>query len=299
MQSSVSIAPVSVDSIVISELPSQKPTTLLLRTNRPYLYNTWTINNRLRLQNEKLIKRQRSSCRIAFYSLWLCVSAGVMIIIVYRFTDECSLTTNQKQFFFIKCLRDWLYLIAICISLLASIGVIFGACRYFRSQTLNFLYDDEHEQHSTTTNSLLPMTIRSNSLTNSVFRQSENRDDEHSTTTVISSLTNTSLRRKMPPFNYDELPPETNPIIIRKSPNMNNNINKTLLFSSSTSTLSSPQSVLSTARSSNASNTITNSNKDEATSTFEDIRASTPTSYTTCISGVDIWGKQQRLSSYR
>jgi hypothetical protein len=300
MQSSVSIAPITADTIVVNELPSQKPTTLLLRTNRPYLYNSWTLNNRLRLKNEKLTKRQQSSCRIAFYSFWLCVTAGIMIIIIYRFTDECSLATNQKQFL-IKCFRHWLYLAAICTSLLAFSGVILGACQYFRSQTLNFLYDDEHQQHLINTNGLLPMTMTSYShcyptlLTNvnSIIssRQIQNRDDEHSNIILISSLTNTSLGRKIPPFNYDELPLETTPIIISKSPNMddNNNTNKILFFSSSTSNLSSPQSMLSTARSSNASNTITNS---KAPSILENTCTSTPATHITCISGVDVCKKQ-------
>jgi len=298
MQSSISIAPITTDTIVVNELPSQKPTTLLLRTNRPYLYNSWTVNNRLRLKNEQLKKRQQSSCRIAFYSFWLCVSAGIMIIVIYRFTDECSLTTNQKQFF-IKCFRHWLYLAAICTSLLACSGVILGACRYFRSQTLNFIYDDEHQQHLTNINGLLPMTTTSHSyyhptsLINGTSiipsRQIENLDDEHSNITLISSFTNTSLRRKIPPFNYDELPLQTNPIIILKSPKMDNNTKKTIFFLSSTSTLSSPQSMLSTARSSNASNTITNG---KAPSILENTYTSTPTSHVTSIPGIDIWNKQ-------
>jgi len=294
MQSSLSIAPITTDTIVVNELSSQKPTTLLLRTNRPYLYNSWIVNNRLRLKNEKLTKRQQSSCRIAFYSFWVCVTAGIMIIIIYRFTDECSLATNQKQFF-IKCFRHWLYLAAICTSLLAFSGVILGACQYFRSKTLNFLYDDEHQQYLINTNGLLPMTMTSHSYCYPTLissRQIQNRDDEHSNITLISSLTNTSLGRKIPPFNYDELPLETSPIIISKSPNMDNNNNNTkkiAFFSSSISTLSSPQSILSTARSSNASNTITNS---KAPSILENTCTNTPATHITCISGIDVCKKQ-------
>ncbi len=59
MQSSISIPLTPGESIAINELPSQRPTTLLLRTNRPYLYNSWTLNNRLRLKNEKLSKLQQ------------------------------------------------------------------------------------------------------------------------------------------------------------------------------------------------------------------------------------------------
>jgi hypothetical protein len=303
MQSSSSIPPTSAESIVINELPSQNPTTLLLRTNRPYLYNTWALNNRLRLKNEKLSKRQQSSCRIAFYSLWLCVSAGVMIIVIYRFTDECSLAPNPKQFF-IKCLRHWLFLAAICTSLLACGGVIFGACRFFRSQKFNFLYDEQHELQLTNNNGLLPMNITPHSyyyptsLTNGVSivssRQLENHDSRHSNTTVISSITNASSRRKIPPFNYDELLPESNSITISKSPNIDNN-NKTILFSSSTSTLSLPQSIVPTPR---TSNTTINSNKSKATSIFEDTCSSTP-AYTTCLCGANVWEKQQKLSSSR
>jgi hypothetical protein len=298
---------IPIDLNVINELPSQKPTTLLLRTNRPYLYNSWVLDNRLRLKNKKLSKRQQSSCRIAFYSFWLCVSAGVMIILIYRFTDECSLTANQKQFF-IKCLRHRLFLAAVCTIFFACGGIIFGACRYFRSQTLHFLYDNEREPHLTSTNDLLPMMSKSHSysyptlLTNGASiipsREVQNRHDELSNTTVISSLIKTSLRRKIPPFNYDELPPEPNPIIISKSANINNDTNKTIFFSSFISTLSSRQSILSTTRSFNASNTITNSNKSKATSIFEDTCSNTPASYTSCISGVDVWEKQQILPSF-
>lgn len=290
MQPSVSITPIREDSIVTNDLSSKKPTTLLLRTNRPYLYNSWRINNRLRLKNEKLTKRQQSSCRIAFYSFWLCVSAGIMIIIIYRFTDECSLTTDEKQFS-IECLRHWLFLAAVCTSFLACTGVIFGACRYFRSQTLHLLYDDQGQTHITRNNVLLPVTI-------SIVppRQTSSHDDEHSNATIVSSLTNTSLRRKIPPFNYDELPAESNHLINSKSININNT--KTRLFSSSTSTLSSPQSMFSTTRSSNASNTIIDSSKTKTTSTIEDTCTNTHLSYPTSVSGIDIWKKQQRLPSF-
>jgi hypothetical protein len=296
---------IPIDLNVINELPSQKPTTLLLRTNRPYLYNSWVLDNRLRLKNKKLSKRQQSSCRIAFYSFWLCVSAGVMIIVIYRFTDECSLTTNPKQYF-MKCLRHWLFLAAICTSLLACGGVIFGACRYFRSQTLNFLYDDEYERHRTNRNSSLPMTPTSHSsyyptsFTNGAsiisFRPTQNPDDAHSNAAVVSSITNRLLQRKLPPFNYDELPIESSFITTLKSPNRNNN-NKTIFFSSSTPTLSSSQLICPTARISNTTNTTMDSNQSKAKSVYKDNSSQTPASCTTCLCEVNVWEKRQRLSS--
>jgi hypothetical protein len=294
MRLSFPVPPTPVDSIVPDELTSKKPTTLLLHTNRPYIYNYWTLNDRLRLKNEKLSRRQQSSCRIAFYSLWLCIIASVMIIVIYRFTDECPLTTNQKEFF-IKCLRHWFFLLAICTSLCACSGVIFGACRYFRSQPRTFSYGIEHDLHVGNNNNVLPMTTMSQtycyptSLANGTamipFGQTRHRDDEQS----ITSITNPSPRRMIPPFDYDELPPETSSIMIQKSPNHNN---KTVFFSSSVSTTSSPRSIFSTTATSNATNRIINS---KATSISQDTYSSMPATYTPCACGRDVWEKQQRL----
>ena len=267
--------PTLVDSNQIDELSSKNPTTLLLNTHRPYIFNYWTLNDRLRLKNEKLSRRQQSSCRIAFYSLWLCIIASVLIIIIYRFTDDCPLTTNRKQIF-LKCSRHWLFFLAICLSLVACSGVLFGACRYFRSQPLTF----QNDLHVINDNNLLPMTSIAKSYgysTNGTpiipFRQIRNRDDEHS---------NSSPQRMIPPFNYDEFPLESNSILISKSPNNN----KSIFFTSSASSASSPQSIFSTT----ATNKILNS---KATSISEDNCPSAPASYKSCICGIDVWERQQ------
>jgi hypothetical protein len=307
MPSPFSIAPIPTESMIINESSPQKPTTLLLRTNRPYYYNSWTENNRLRLKNEQLSKRQQSSCCIAFYSLCLSVSAGVMIIVIYRFTEECSSTTNAK-IFLIKCLRHWLFLAAICTSFLACTSVIFGVCRYFRSQRLNFLYENERVTDLRNTNGLLPMnsaspcyrspTLLVNRTSPILFGQTRYGDDEYSSTTVVSSLPNVSPQCKMPPFNYDELPDEAIPIIISMPPNTDIH-NKTRYFSSSNSTLSSPQLLCPSARTSNATTTTTNSNKSKTSLNLKKIGPSLSTSYSTGLCEANVWERQRRLSLLR
>jgi hypothetical protein len=324
MRSSFPVPPVSVDSIVINEFSSQKPTTTLLyspNSNNSHRYhhhpyNYWTLNERLRTKNEKLSKRQQSSCRLAFYSLWLFVFAGVMAIIVYRFTDECQLTITDRKQLLIKCFRHVLFLAAICISFLACSGVIFGACRYFRSQPKPFVSNDEHELRLTHNYDVLPILNASHScccqtsLPNDASylpsHHFSNHNDEHSNATVTSSIPNISPQRKMPPFTYDELPPTQSfyspplpplPIININSKSANGNHNRSAFLSSSTSTSSSPQSIFSTTIISNVPNAITtNNNKRRSTLTFEDACPSTPTSYTTCVCGIDVWEKQQRPS---
>ncbi|CAF1320560.1 unnamed protein product [Adineta steineri] len=69
MQSSLPIPPTPVDTIANDVISLPKSTTLLLHPNRPYVHNYWLLNDRLRLKNKKLSRRQQSSCRIAFYSL--------------------------------------------------------------------------------------------------------------------------------------------------------------------------------------------------------------------------------------
>jgi hypothetical protein len=292
MRSSLPVPPTLVDSILIDELSPPRPTTLLLNVNRPYLYNYWAFNDRLRLKNEKSTKRQQSSCRIAFYSSCVCILASVMCIVIYRFTDECSLVTNGKRFS-IECLRHWLFLVAISISLLACSGVIFGACRYFRSQPHTFLYSNEHELHLRNNNDLLPITTTSRSSRYSMsitddtsiipIRPTQNHDEKYSHT----SITNTLSRQKSPPFNYDELPPKLSPIINSKSPTINNH----MFLLTSMSTSSSPQSMFSPTTSSNT-------DKSKPVSFREKARLSTPVCYTTCTSGTDVWEKRQRLSSF-
>lgn len=307
MPSSFSIAPTPVESIVTDESSSQKPTTLLLRTSRPYYYNAWAENNRLRLKNEKLSKRQQSSCCIAFYSLCLCVSAGIMIIVIYRFTDECSSTTNGERFI-VKCLRHWFFLAAISTCSLACIGVIFGTCRYFRSQRLNFLYENDRATDLRNTNGLLPMAATSNSYRSPVLLVNRTSltpsgqirfvDDEYSSATIISSLANTSSHYKIPPFSYDELLDESIPIIISTSPNADIH-NATRFFSSSTSTLSSPQLLSPSARTSNATTATINSNKSKTPPNYKKIGPSLSASYSTGIGRGNVWEKQRRVSALR
>jgi hypothetical protein len=176
-----------------NRLPLQKPTTAAcLYSDGSHLYHYWTLNDRFRSKNEKLSKRQQSSCRIAFYSVWLCIIAGVTSIIVYRYTEECPMTTNRKEFL-VECLRHRLFLTAICISFLACSGFIFGACRYFRSQPQTFLYNQEHGLYVRKSSDLLPMTATShlcyyptsspNCTSNGPSLQTHRDQDKYSDTT--------------------------------------------------------------------------------------------------------------------
>ena len=277
------------ESIVIDQPLPSKPTTLLLRTHRPYFYNSWAINNRLRLKNQKRRKRQKSSCQIAFYSLWICVSASILIIVIYRFTDECSLRTNSNEFV-LRCLRHWLFFITFLISCCACCGVNFGVYRYFRSQTLNFLYDDHYQRTSIRDNSLLPISIPLNSCycssststndhSTGSFRQAHQCKHEYTNTTVISSLTNLSTEHRLPPFNYDELPSDSNSIPILNSPQLINHINnKTTLSSSSPRTSTNIQS--------------------KTLLIFESPRLNTSVSYPISFNGDIVWEKREHLPTY-
>jgi hypothetical protein len=325
MRSSLHLPPVPMDSIVINELSSQKPTTTLLHSSNiktphhHHLYNYWTLNERLRSRNEKLSKRQQSSCRLAFYSLSLFVCTGVMTILIYRFTDDCPLTIIDREQIILRCLRHILFLATICISFLACSGVIFGACRYFRSQPKPFLYNDEYELRLTQNYDILPTTSASHScycqtpLANgtcvSPSKQIFNHNDEHSNATMSSSIQNISPQRRVPPFTYDELPPTRSmsppplpplPILLNVNVNSkatNTNRHKSAFFSSSTSASSSPQSIFSAMILSNNPNASTsNNNKRKSTLIFEDACPSTPTSYTTCVCATDVWERQQRPS---
>jgi hypothetical protein len=317
MRSSFSSPPVPVDSIVINELSSEKPITTLLYSpniknqHQHHLHNYWTLNERLRSKNEKLSKRQQSSCRLAFYSLWLFIIAGVMCIIVYRFTDECPFPIIDQRQFILKCLRHILFFAAICISFLACSGIVFGACRYFRSQPQPFLYNDEYELGLIQNYDVSPRTTTLHSccydrvLTNGApllpSQQIFNQNDEHSNVTVMSSVQNLSPQRKVPPFTYEELPVTQSLFSLPSSPLSNVNVNAkssntnhktSAFFSSSTSTSSSPQSIVST----NPNVTTSNNKKHKSTVNFEDACPSTPTSYTTCVCANDVWERQQRPS---
>ncbi|CAF1031622.1 unnamed protein product [Rotaria sordida] len=324
MPSSFKMSPKPVDSIVIDDLLTQKPTTTLLHSSNikkqyhHHLYNYWTLNERLRSKNEKLTKIQQSSCRFTFYSLWLFVLAGVMGIIVYRFTNDCPLTTNDKKQYSLKCLKHILFLVAICIGILACSGVMCGACRYFRSQPRQLLNNDECELRLISNYDALPISDTSRScccqrsLINNASllpsQQISNHNDEYSNITVNSSIQNISSQRKVPPFTYEELPPTRSfsppslpPLPIPPSVNLNSKLsnttnNKSIFFSSSTSSSSSPQSIFSATVTSNNPNATTsnNNNKRKSTLTFEDACASTPTSYTTCVCGTDVWERQQK-----
>jgi len=322
MRSSFPIPPTPVDSIVIKDLSSQKATTTILHSpnkktpHHHHLYNYWTLNERLRSRNDKLTRRQQSSCRLAFYSLWLFVFAGVMTIIIYRFTDECSLTIIDRKEFILKCLRHILFFAAICISFLACSGMIFGICRYFRSQPKPFLYDDDYELHLTqnydvlSINNTSPTNCYQTSLANGASQlpsqQLANHNNEHSNVTVTSFLPNISPQRKVPPFTYEELPPtqllsppllSSLPIVNINSKSSNPNHNKSAFLSSSTSaSSSSQQSNFSTTLITNIPSGTTYNNKHKSTLYFEDACASTPASYTTCVCVADVWERQQTPS---
>ncbi|CAF1099226.1 unnamed protein product [Adineta steineri] len=328
MQSNFSIPPppISVDSIVIKDSSSDKPTTALLHSSnikaqhQHHLYNYWTLNDRLRSRNEKLAKKQQTSCRLAFYSLWLFFIAGVMIIIVYRFTDECPLSTIDQQLFILKCFRHILLLAAICITFIGCCGIIFGACRYFRSQPKPLLNSNEHKLHLTQDYDVLPIIntphkcCYQTSSVNGISRLSSppisNHNDEHSSNnTATSSVHNISPQRKIPPFTYEELPSTQSfsPPPLSSLPILSNiptnskcpdsNHPKSVFLTSSTSASSSLQSNHSTKIITNNLNIRTsynNNNNNERNSSlaFEDAGASTPTSYTTCACGVDVWERQ-------
>ncbi|CAF3250239.1 unnamed protein product [Rotaria socialis] len=320
--SSLSNPPIPVDSIVINEISSQKPTTTLLHSSKikrqyqHHSYNYWTLNERLRSKNEKLFKKQQSSCRFAFYSLLLFVFAGVMGIIVYRFTNDCSLVSIDRKQFNVKCLKHILCFTTMCISFIACSGLVFGACRYFRFQPRQLLYNDECELRLIQNYDLLQGTNKSNycCYQNSLIsgdsalssQLTSNHNEEHLNFTVNSSIQHISSQRKIPPFTYEELPPTCSlpsiplpPLPISPSINLNSkssNINpdKSALFSSSTSASSSPKSLFSATIIPNT--TTSNNNTRKSTLTSEDACATTPTSYTTCECVTDVWERQQRPS---
>ncbi|CAF1342123.1 unnamed protein product [Adineta steineri] len=302
MQSSLPIPPIPVDKIANDVISLPKSTTLLLHPNRPYVHNYWLLNDRLRLKNKKLSRRQQSSCRIAFYSLWLLIFSSIICIVIYRFTDDCPQITNRKDLF-IECSKYWFLLATICITLLACGGLIFGACRYFRSQPRTFIYDNMHELQSRQKTELLPITITSPSSHHSASftddssiipsRLDQSHDDKYLHTTIISSTSNVSLQRKAPPFDYDELPSQLNSTTISESSTIHNNKNIFLLPSTSL-----PQLTFPATTTSNANDTTINSNKFRPISIHGNSRLNIPISYTTCICGLDIWEKQQTLSSF-
>ena len=333
MRPSSRTPPAPVDSIVINGVSSNNaPLTTLLHSpeskspHHHHLYNYWTLNERLRSRNEKLFRRQQSSCRLAFYSMWLFVFAGVMAIIVYRFTDDCPLAVIHRKEFLLRCSRHLLFLAAFALSFLACSGLIYGACRYFRSQPQPLLYDDEHELCPTHNYNTLPMFNAShscccqrlppNGTAISPCQRMSHPNEEHSSATLTSLILNQSPQRKMPPFTYDEYPPsQCLPMIsvpaspIRPVDNANfqplhDYRNKKIVFSTSNSAPSSPQSIFSTAISYGLPNAAAmtpnphnnSNNKRKSTLTFEDTYPSTPTSYTTCVCTPDVWEKQPRPS---
>ena len=206
------------ESIIIDESPSSssRPTTLLLRSNPPYFYNNWIFNNRLRIENEKLYQRQQSSCSWAFYSLCISVSAGILIIVIYRFTDQCSFIINSKEILSI-CFRHWLFIAAAVLSFLSCCVFLFNIGRYFRSERVNFPVENPRSPVFGSSNEIYrhypsaPMLFGNGSSIHS-FRY---RDDEHSNVTLHSCPINFSPHRTIPPFTYDE--PST-PIRISISP---------------------------------------------------------------------------------
>lgn len=184
-----------------SSSTSSRPTTLLLRTNRPYFYNTWIVNNRLRIANQKSFQRQQSSCSCAFYSLCLSVIAAILLIVIYRFTDQCSsIIINWKELSQI-CHRYWLFFAASFISLISFCAFLVAICRYFRSQGVYFTYGDENTSRIMTPHYYNTPVLLENGSS-------------------MDSSRNHSPQRKIPPFIYDELPSEATSIRISISPPM-------------------------------------------------------------------------------
>ena len=292
---------VPVDSLIIKESSSQKPTTTFLySSDTNHFYNYWTLKERLRSRNEKLWKKQQSSCRLAFYSLWLFLFSGVLGISVYRFIDECTPTIDNRKQTSLKCLRNVLFLIVACINFLSCSGIVYGACQYFRSQPQSLSYNDEYELHlihalPSLTNSCCYQ--RSSSKDNSVLplRQLNN---EHSHFRVNSLIQNTSSQRKIPPFTYDELPfirtilPSSLLIFDRNVQSSNMNHNQNAFSFSSTSNLST--SAISYIP--NLANS--NNNKHKSRLIFEDTCLSKPHSHMPCLRETDIWKRYQQCSCH-
>lgn len=311
----------SVDSIVVNELPSQKPTTTLLHSStvkkqyQHHMYNYWTLNERLRSKNEKLFKIQQASCRFAFYSFWLFVFAGIMSILVYRFTNDCPLATIDRRQYSIKCLKHVLFFVTICLSFIACSGIIYGTCRYFRSQPRQWTYNDECELRLIQNYDLLPTTNRkisggyqTSAGTSDLLastQQNSIHNDEHSNLTVTSLKPNVSTQRKIPPFTYEELPqtrslysPSLPALSVLSNSNLDsksNNIGhgKSTFFPSSKLPLSSSQSAFPKTIISNIPNsTIHNDKSCKSTINYKSTVSTVPTSYTTCICGTDVWERQ-------
>ncbi|CAF1628414.1 unnamed protein product [Adineta ricciae] len=276
-------------------LQPTRPTTLLLPKNQPHLYNYWTLHDRLRLQNAQLIKQQQSSCRMIIYSLWLFIFSSVTSVVIYRFTDQCS-ETKQGKILFLKCLRYWLLLVTIGISVFTCCGVIFGAGRYVRWRPRRFQKENQLQFNLQNKSILLPMTNLSHSSHYSTpltddsplasCRKYLKPNDLNSNTTEMSSLTNVSLQRKIPPYDYEELP------------NIVNSNKNTFLPLPRSSLLSS----LSTETGSNDHQSKPNGVKSKSTLVDQNTRSNTSSiSHTIYLAGVDVWQKQQRqenLSSF-
>ncbi|CAF1427624.1 unnamed protein product [Adineta ricciae] len=302
---------IPIDTVIIKDPLAEKASTTLLNSSNAktqhHLYHYWTLNERLRSKNEKLVKRQQSSCRLAFYCLWLFLLGGILIILIYRFTEECSLLTIDRKQLVLRCFRHLFLLAALSLSLCACTGVVCSVCRYFRSQPKQFLDDDEYKSYLKKTNDVVvtipPLHAYSYETSNLSSHRISHPSDEHSNTTMSSSLPNASPLRKIPPFTYEEFPSNqkhTHAVlpngIVTSNPL---NPNKSAFFCSSPSDSSSPQSNLSTTIITNniPRPTAMNCNKHKPPSTYEDPCASTPTSYTTCACGIDIWERQQSSMS--
>ena len=308
-----------IDSVLINEISSQKSMITLLHSSNskpedhPHLYNYWTYNERLRSKNDKLLQRQQASCRLAFYSVWLFIFAGVMTIIVYRFTDECPSdlnTTTEKKPSFIRCSRYLLFFAAISISIIACTGLFYGACRYFHSQPQPNLFNDQLELNLTQNYDTLPINNQMHSccyhadLSNATSKLPSlfvsNHPDDNSTATQISSMQHTSPMRTVPPFTYEELSPVKSrallptPSYINTKPSIFAANQKTkVYFSSSTSPSSSPQSIFSTSTTLNSVPLVRiDRQKEISTSAFEDTSSITPMSSTNCTSATEIWERQ-------
>lgn len=201
------------ESIIIDESPSSssRPTTLLLRSNPPYFYNNWILNNRLRIENEKFSQRQQSSCSWAFYSLCISVSTAILIIVIYRFTDQCAFVVNSNELLTI-CFRHWLFIGAGVLSGLSFCVFLLNICRYFRSERVNFIYENGRQPVFGSSNGIFPTgrtchypsapMLFGNGSSNQSFRY---RDDEHSSLTLHSCPINYSSHQKLSPLIYDEL----------------------------------------------------------------------------------------------
>ena len=293
MESSLSVPFKSINSILTD--PSSSLNSGKIPT-RPHSFTYWILNDRLRSRNRKLSRRQQSSCRIAFYSLTLCVVACVMSIVIYRFTDECLLANDQTEFS-IECSRHRLYLLSIAIGCLACIGLLFGACRYCCSQPRTLITDEEFQRSLLQPHRSLLTTSPSHSCPSSasVVNETSTKPSErvrHDRYEPMNpSTTNQSIEGATNPPTESPLPVSDNLKINEKSPleiTSREVYSSTLIVS-----VSSPPPTSTTAMSLGTDTSTSNDKTMLSRAMPSHACSSTPTPNRACLCRVDVWQRQE------